>query len=209
MRFSVLALLALSLISSSPAQQVAQAAPALTPAAGNTWSLTWQGVPGRTYFIQCSPDLQQWVYAQDIIAGQGLPISFGLSCPGNRMFVRLAFSDIPTSDPASADFDNDGLSNYEELNTYFTDPLNFDSDGDHLKDGEEVANQTNANSSDSDGDGFADNHDNNANQADDPTELDELVAAFEAGGQYAVIPIGFPLVRKAISMISSSAAMGP
>jgi hypothetical protein len=33
-----------------------------------------------------------------------------------------------------ADSDKDGLSDYEELNTYFTNPLKADSDGDRMSD---------------------------------------------------------------------------
>lgn len=36
------------------------------------------------------------------------------------------------------DSDKDGLSDYEEENIYFTDPLNFDTDGDGISDGDEV-----------------------------------------------------------------------
>ena len=39
----------------------------------------------------------------------------------------------------SKDSDSDGLSDYEELACYFTDPLNSDSDGDGWSDGKEVA----------------------------------------------------------------------
>ena len=37
------------------------------------------------------------------------------------------------------DSDNDGLTDYEEMNTYFTDPNKADTDGDGFSDGEEVA----------------------------------------------------------------------
>ncbi len=40
----------------------------------------------------------------------------------------------------SDDMDNDGLSNDDEINIYFTDPINSDSDGDTYKDGEEIKN---------------------------------------------------------------------
>ena len=37
------------------------------------------------------------------------------------------------------DTDNDGLKDYEEENTYFTDPNKADTDGDMVPDGEEIA----------------------------------------------------------------------
>ncbi len=42
------------------------------------------------------------------------------------------------------DTDNDGLTNYQELNSYFTDPNNIDTDSDHWTDGEEVLTHSSA-----------------------------------------------------------------
>jgi hypothetical protein len=42
------------------------------------------------------------------------------------------------TDPDNPDTDGDGLKDGEEVRTYKTDPLNADSDGDNLKDGQEV-----------------------------------------------------------------------
>lgn len=55
------------------------------------------------------------------------------------------------------DFDNDGLTNFDEINTYDTDPTNFDTDGDGLLDGEEVNTyHTDPLNSDTDGDDLID-----------------------------------------------------
>ncbi len=55
------------------------------------------------------------------------------------------------------DTDNDGLSDWYEINVSTTDPLNADSDGDKLSDGAEInITQTNPNLRDSDGDGIDD-----------------------------------------------------
>ena len=56
---------------------------------------------------------------------------------------------------ASADPDNDGISNIDEIADY-TDPLNDDSDSDGLKDGVEKAIGSNPNQRDTDGDGLFD-----------------------------------------------------
>jgi pseudolysin len=47
------------------------------------------------------------------------------------------------TDPNSADTDNDGLTDQDELLTHFTDPLSADSDGDEMPDGWEVSNGLN------------------------------------------------------------------
>lgn len=58
------------------------------------------------------------------------------------LFVLLAFLLSPNSTRAEGeiDSDNDGLSDYEEIHIYHTDPNNKDTDGDGYLDGEEVRN---------------------------------------------------------------------
>jgi outer membrane protein OmpA-like peptidoglycan-associated protein len=61
------------------------------------------------------------------------------------------------TDPENPDTDGDGLKDGEEVNTYKSNPLNADSDGDGLKDGEEVKKYgTNPTLLDTDGDGLND-----------------------------------------------------
>jgi outer membrane protein OmpA-like peptidoglycan-associated protein len=61
------------------------------------------------------------------------------------------------TDPQVADTDGDGLKDGEEVKTYKTDPLKADTDGDGLKDGEEVnVNKTDPTKADTDGDGLKD-----------------------------------------------------
>jgi hypothetical protein len=55
------------------------------------------------------------------------------------------------------DFDEDDLTEWQEIMIYYTDPFNADSDSDGLDDGEEVnTHDTNPNDSDSDDDGYTD-----------------------------------------------------
>ncbi len=61
------------------------------------------------------------------------------------------------TDPLNPDTDGDGLKDGEEIKTFNTDPLNADSDGDGLADGAEVKEyKTNPNKADTDGDGLSD-----------------------------------------------------
>jgi hypothetical protein len=67
-----------------------------------------------------------------------------------------AIETILGTDPNNPDTDGDGLKDGEEINTYGTDPLNPDTDNDGLADREEVNLGTDPLKSDSDGDGLAD-----------------------------------------------------
>ena len=60
------------------------------------------------------------------------------------------------SDPNKADTDDDGLSDFEEIETHQTDPASADSDGDTLEDADEIANGTSPILADTDGDGLTD-----------------------------------------------------
>lgn len=65
--------------------------------------------------------------------------------------------EILKTDPYNADTDGDGLKDGEEIQKYNTDPLNDDSDNDDLKDGEEVkSHRTSPVKADTDDDGLND-----------------------------------------------------
>lgn len=95
----------------------------------------WFGKSGRTYFIQHSEDLMQpWLYVPIIESGDESVKEWGFTSTGDRFFLRLKYSDIPTTDPEGADFDGDGLSNLAEVQAG-ADPFDTDSDDDGLPDG--------------------------------------------------------------------------
>jgi outer membrane protein OmpA-like peptidoglycan-associated protein len=76
------------------------------------------------------------------------------------------------TDPYNADSDGDGLKDGEEVKKYNTDPLKADSDGDGLNDYEEVMNyETNPNKADTDGDGLND-YDELKKHKTDPNNTD-------------------------------------
>lgn len=89
--------------------------------------------------------LQINVTPSDSTLGDGIPDSW-----------KIAHGFDP-NDPsvASADTDNDGLTNLQEFQAG-TDPRNPDTDGDGVSDGEEVRRGTNPLNSDTDGDGLSD-----------------------------------------------------
>ena len=91
---------------SAIAQPVEQPKPSLENAP-NGWSLNWEGVSGRTYFVQWSNDLKNWNYYPVIKSGTGVPAGYGLNIDNDQVFLRLKYSDIPTNDAYLADFDDD------------------------------------------------------------------------------------------------------
>ncbi|MEN8737055.1 MAG: hypothetical protein ABF337_07370, partial [Akkermansiaceae bacterium] len=121
-----------------------QAAPQVSDGAtANTWVVTWRSVVGRTYFLEVSDDLQTWTYAPDVFYGDGSIQGLNVSSPSspNQMFFRLKFTDlpVPNGDAGAADFDGDGISNFDEVTLTGTEPFLDDTDGDALSDGEEVS----------------------------------------------------------------------
>jgi hypothetical protein len=110
----------------------------------------WYGIAGRSYFIQASDSgdlLENWYFLPVIEGGGNEPISHELEEPlPDTAFFRLKYIDRvpgPGEDLDTADFDDDGLSNQDEVETglYHTDPLDPDTDGDGMPDGWEVESQ--------------------------------------------------------------------
>lgn len=143
-----------------------QAQIALTPGTiPGSWDADWDGEAGRTYFIQYSLDLVEWHFFPEIEHGAS-PAPYCFNSSSERFFIRLKYTDLPTSDPEGDDFDGDGLSNIDEVTDYDTDPLNWDTDGDTLQDDWEIEhgldprddgtlNPDNGASGDPDGDGLS------------------------------------------------------
>jgi hypothetical protein len=86
------------------------------------------------------------------------------------------------TEPDRKDTDGDGLSDYDEVKTYSTNPLNIDTDGDTLTDGAEVTNPClSPITNDTDIDGVQDHLDPNSCQGITPTP--SPVPDFGLGGQ--------------------------
>jgi hypothetical protein len=134
-------ILAASWLVASPAFADGQNSEVVT--VGSDKFLRWYGHAGRTYFIQISDPndhLKKWTWAPIIESGNDEDISYEVDGTADKGFFRLWFSDEPTTDPDGDDFDYDGLTNWDEVNTYQTNPLEWDTDGDGLSDDWEIAN---------------------------------------------------------------------
>ncbi len=120
--------------------------------------LRWYGYTGRTYFIQVSDannPLANWNWVPVIEAGHNGYISYEVDGTAPKTFFRLKPTDLPIPSGKTidtADFDNDGISNIDEINpppplpaSAATDPLASDSDHDGLPDYWERSYGTNPN----------------------------------------------------------------
>jgi hypothetical protein len=150
-----------------------------TEGASGTWNADWTGVATRTYFLKWSLDLENWHYAPLVEFGTGLK-SYGINTQGEKkFFVRLLCADdmgVTTLQEArNADFDNDGLPNYYEVEVLGTDPMSesgytgdalSDFDGDGLTALQELALGTSPHDADTDGDGIPDGEDEDPLVAD-------------------------------------------
>jgi hypothetical protein len=94
-----------------------------------TFNADWEGVSGRTYFMQFSMDLQSWHYAPFIHFGDG-GHHRGVGSDAEKFFLRLHYGDFPEytslDEAMNGHLDNDGLSNIFEV-TYGYDPFEEES----------------------------------------------------------------------------------
>lgn len=120
--------------------------------------IRWYGHVGRSYFLQVSDQsnpLAKWSWAPIIESGNNQNISHEVDGTPSKSFFRLKYTDQvpgPGKTLDTADFDNDGISNLDEivpppplLAGDATDPLEPDTDGDGLKDGWERTHNLNPN----------------------------------------------------------------
>jgi hypothetical protein len=83
-----------------------------------TFNADWEGVAGRTYFMQFSMDLESWQYAPFMDFGDG-GHHRGIDSDAVMLFTRLSYCDYPginsLDDAMNADFDGDAFPNAFEV----------------------------------------------------------------------------------------------
>lgn len=147
---------------------------------------------GHTYQLTCNIEFNQAGVPIPYVVGD-LPHKYG-----QRAIFRLGKEPIyenllnPDAPPEivfiTKDSDEDGLSDYEEVYLYNSNPHSIDSDGDGLSDYfEAVVSHTNCNSVDSDNDGISDadedfDRDQLSNIEEQNSNMNPLLTALDAGG---------------------------
>ncbi len=113
--------------------------------------LRWVGVIGKSYHVESSVDLRDWLAAPGEFIGTGAELSMVVRPAGvvdtASLFWRIVVSDRDT--------DGDGLNDWEEAQIG-TDPAVADSDADGLRDADELVHGTDPMRGSSANDGIAD-----------------------------------------------------
>ena len=107
------------------------------PGTPGAYEFAWWARSGRTYSAQRSTDLLTWESFPLIETGHDAAVSYGFTSESPRVFVRLRHLEGTFADPYAEDFDDDGLTNQQEL-LLRTDPFSADTDRDGMPDKWEV-----------------------------------------------------------------------
>ncbi len=182
-------MLVMMIAASLKAQPPLQPQVSFAAGSGSVWTASWQGVSQRSYFSQASVDLISWNYLPEIQFGGGLKSMELPTAGAAKFFIRLKFTDDPTTDPEIEDFDLDQIGSLAELrighDPFVAEPF-LDSDLDGISDDIEkhwFGNLTTMSAtSDSDGDGIPDWVE--ANAGADPTANQSINPAQRTDYQY-------------------------
>lgn len=80
-----------------------------------SFQLTWWGKEGFYYFVQQSDDLRQWSYMPLVEEGFDDPLAIGFESNTERLFLRVRYSNDPESNLLSADYNEIGISAWDQL----------------------------------------------------------------------------------------------
>lgn len=96
--------------------------------------LSWWGIENRFYFVQQSEDLADWTFMPIFEVGSDDILAWGFRSNVSKLFFRAVHTADINSDLMQADYDEDGLTTYQE---YLLDshPFNPDTSGDGIFDG--------------------------------------------------------------------------
>lgn len=100
----------------------------------NVFLLSWWGIQDRFYFIEQSEDFVKWSFMPIFEVGSDDILSWALEPNARRLFFRVAHTADTDSGLMARDFDEDGLTTWQEYQLG-SDPFNPDTSGDGIFDG--------------------------------------------------------------------------
>ena len=127
-------------------------------AAANTINVDWFARESYYYFLMETTDLasDSWTYfPYTILGSNGIEgVEVQMPADSNMMFFRLCYTDDENSTLLTSDFDNDGISNGDELRDHLNIYDDSDLNEDGVPDDWESFFGANIDSADNDGDGW-------------------------------------------------------
>ncbi|MEM1082903.1 MAG: hypothetical protein AAGI48_02185 [Verrucomicrobiota bacterium] len=138
--------MAMILLAASDAQELPQAPRELEIGrVGDEVRIVWDGKAGTTFFPQFSSNLNEWRFFDELCFGEGEQRQV-YQGDASSQFFRVQIAEVPVEpedEARTADFDQDGLSNQEEIGRVGSNPMLADTDADGLPDGWEDAHRLN------------------------------------------------------------------
>lgn len=77
--------------------------------------LSWWGIDTHYYFIEQTEDLKNWSFVPTVEEGADYPLAMAFQLSADRWFWRVRYSNDPESNLLSADYNEIGLSAWDQL----------------------------------------------------------------------------------------------
>lgn len=80
-----------------------------------SFHLTWWGIDTYYYFIEQTEDLKNWSFVPTVEEGADDPLAMAFQLSADRWFWRVRYSNDPESNLLSADYNEIGISAWDQL----------------------------------------------------------------------------------------------
>lgn len=83
--------------------------------ATGSFQLTWWGIDTHYYFVEQTDDLESWSFVPTVEEGADAPLAVAFQLSTERWFWRVRHSNDPDSELLSADYNDIGISAWDQL----------------------------------------------------------------------------------------------
>lgn len=154
----------------------------------NAVNVDWFALESNYYFLMETTDLVStpWAYFPYAVLGSHGVEGVEVQMPASRMmFFKIAYTDDESSTLLTSDFDNDGISNGDELRSRLNIYDDSDLNGDGVSDDWESFFGANIDSSDNDGDGWTNLEEHTMGTNPNVVNLELAPPTLELQGDYS------------------------